>query len=91
MVGDEIAIWEGEGEEEEHNPNAGLAITGASDPKGGMQENAVVSHMEQIGDMIAAVDEGREPALNGQEARRAVEVILAIYESSQNGKVVELG
>ena len=90
VVGDEIAIWEVEGEEEEHNPNAGLSITGASDPIGGMQENAVVSHMEQIGDMIAAVDEGREPTLNGQEARRAVEVILAIYESNQDGKVVEL-
>jgi predicted dehydrogenase len=46
--------------------------------------------MEQIGDLIAAVEEGREPAINGVEARRAVEVILAVYESSRTGTVVKL-
>jgi len=91
VVGDEVAIWDVEGEEEEYNPDAGMSITGASDPKGGMQENAVHSHMEQIGDMIAAVEEGREPTLNGQEARRAGEIILSIYKSSQNAEVVKLG
>ncbi|MCD6361658.1 MAG: Gfo/Idh/MocA family oxidoreductase [Armatimonadetes bacterium] len=90
VVADEISIWEVEGEEEIHDPNAGLAVTGASDPKGGMQEIAVVSHMEQIGDLIAAVEEGRDPVLDGREARRAVEVILAVYESSRTAQAVEL-
>jgi len=91
VVGDEVAVWEVEGEPEEHNPEAGTRLTGASDPKGGMQENAVLSHVIQIGDLIAAVEEGREPWLSGREARRAVEVILSIYKSSQTGAVVELG
>lgn len=90
VVGDDIALWDVEGEELEDNPMAGRKITGASDPKGGMQENAIVAHMEQIADLIAAVEEGREPVLTGREARRAVEVILAVYESSRTGQVVTL-
>jgi predicted dehydrogenase len=46
--------------------------------------------VEQIGDLLRAIEEGREPALNGIEARRAVELILAIYKSSEEGRVVEL-
>ncbi len=90
IVGDEISIWQIDGEEEIINPQAGMSLTATSDPKAGMQENAVISHAEQIGDVITAFEEGREPILNGQEARRAVEVILAIYESSRDDTVVKL-
>ncbi len=90
VVADEIALWEVEGDERVFNPEAGMVMTGASDPKGGMQESAVVAHVKEIGDMLAAIEEDREPVLNAREARRAVEVILAIYESSEKGEVVRL-
>lgn len=89
IVGDEVQLWEVEGEETESNPSAGRA-GGSSDPKQGMQGDAVQAHVEQIGDLLAAIEEGRQPALNGQEARRAVELILAIYKASETRQVVQL-
>jgi predicted dehydrogenase len=89
VVGDDLALWDVEGEERFEDALAGKK-GGAADPKGGMQENAIVSHVKQIGDVIAAIEEGREPVLNGREARRAVEVILSVYKSSETGQPVVL-
>jgi len=88
-VGDDIALWEVEGDERVEDATAGKK-GGAADPKSGMPERAVVSHVKQIGDVLAAIEEGRDPVLNGQEARRAVEVILSVYQASETGEVIEL-
>ena len=88
VVGDDIKFWEVEGEPEEVNLNAGQAGATA-DPKMGMLGEAVPAHAEQIADVLAAVDEDRDPVLSGREARRAVEVILRIYESAETGKMVQ--
>lgn len=89
ITGDEIALWEVEGEPVEIHKEAGRQ-GGSSDPKLGMQGEAVQAHAEQIADLIAAIEEGRQPRLNGYEARRAVELILAIYKASATERVVEL-
>ncbi|MBC7288105.1 MAG: Gfo/Idh/MocA family oxidoreductase [Armatimonadetes bacterium] len=89
VVGDELALWDVEGEELVYNPTAGQEGA-AADPKKGMPELAVQAHVEQISDVLKAIEEGREPALNGVEARRAVEVILAIYQSSAQRAWVRL-
>ncbi len=89
VVGDDVALWDVEGDELVENPPAGK-VGGAADPKAGMPEHAVVSHVEQIGDVLDAIDEVRDPVLDGHEARRAVEVILAIYRASQTGEVIDL-
>ncbi|MEN6641653.1 MAG: Gfo/Idh/MocA family oxidoreductase [Armatimonadia bacterium] len=89
VVGDQMQLWEVEGEETEYNPTAGEA-GGSADPTKGMAGEAVKAHAEQIGDLLQAIDEGRQPTLNGQEARRAVELILAIYKASETGTVVGL-
>ena len=34
--------------------------------------------------------EGRSPAIDGQEGRRSVEIILGIYRAAQTGKTVTL-
>ncbi len=52
--------------------------------------NDCTPHGIQIEDMARAVIENREPMLPGEEAMRAVCVILAIYESSRTGKEVEV-
>lgn len=87
VIGDDLALWDVEGENHFEDATAG-GKGGAADPKGGMQENAIVSHVKQIGDVIDAIEEGREPVINGHEARRAVEVILSIYKSSETGEPV---
>ncbi|WNQ14321.1 Gfo/Idh/MocA family oxidoreductase [Paenibacillus aurantius] len=48
------------------------------------------AHRTLIADLIDAIRNDREPLINGEEARKAVRVIRAIYESSQSGKEIVL-
>lgn len=48
------------------------------------------SHRRQIQDMIEAVREGREPRVNGEEGRKALEIVLAVYQSARSGQTVRL-
>jgi UDP-N-acetyl-2-amino-2-deoxyglucuronate dehydrogenase len=45
-------------------------------------------HDDVLNDFVEAVREGREPAVPGREARKAVDIILAAYESSETGRAV---
>ncbi len=48
-------------------------------------------HVAHVQDLCQAIAEDREPAIPGREARKAVEVIKAIYKSSrEGGATVEL-
>ncbi len=88
IVADRLRLWQVKGEAmEEHD--VGSAVTGAADPAAGLAD-AVNAHVEQITDVLASIEAGREPRLDGREARRAVELILAIYQSSRTGEVVRL-
>jgi predicted dehydrogenase len=49
-----------------------------------------VFHVRQIQDFLHAILEGRPPAVTGKEARKSLEIILAIYESSRTGAPVRL-
>lgn len=48
-----------------------------------------INHQRQIEDMISAIKKDREPLVNGEEGRKSVEIILAIYESARTGKEVK--
>jgi predicted dehydrogenase len=48
-------------------------------------------HREIIEDMIHAVKEDRNPAVPGEEGRKALEIILAIYRCQETGQPVLLG
>ena len=39
---------------------------------------------------MAAVREGRAPAVDGREALKALEIVLAVYRSAETGQPVEL-
>ena len=47
-------------------------------------------HHIQIQEFLQAILAGREPAVTGEEARKALEIILAIYESSRTDRPVTL-
>jgi predicted dehydrogenase len=47
-------------------------------------------HRRQLEDFISAVRENREPSVNGEEGRKSLEIIRAIYRSSNIGKEVKL-
>lgn len=84
VEGEEIALWDVDGEPIE----TGSAGRGSVHGPGGSGEAGVRAHAAQIGDFLTAIDEDREPAINGEEARRAVELILGIYRSARSGESV---
>lgn len=47
-------------------------------------------HKPLIADFIEAIQTGRQPAVPGEEGRKALEIILAIYQSSRTGQPVAL-
>jgi predicted dehydrogenase len=59
---------------------------GASDPKA----ISHAGHMRQLADFVQAVRTGGKPLVDGEEGRRSVEVILAIYKAARTGKAVKL-
>jgi len=61
---------------------------GASNPSAGMTADG---HRDNFASFLKALDENRQPEIDGVEARKAVEIILAVYESARTGKTVELG
>jgi len=65
---------------------SGTMKVGSGDPRG-MSWN---EHRLQIGDLARALLEGRPPMIPGAEARRAVQLVLAVYESAQSGRPVRL-
>lgn len=48
-------------------------------------------HRELIKDLAQAIKEDREPMIPPEDARRAVDLILAIYESGRTGKEIKPG
>ncbi len=49
-----------------------------------------ISHRLQIEDMVDAIVNDREPRVTGTEARKAIEIIRAIYLSAKSGELVSL-
>lgn len=90
FLGEDLALWQVEGEETFLDPQAGQHKGGASEPAAGMMGLAVQAHADQMADLLAAIEENREPRLNGEEARRAVQLTLAVYESSRQRKFITL-
>lgn len=83
---DKITFLKIEGEEEEAKVEKPAVAWGASDP---MAIPAGL-HTRNIYDMIRALIEDREPLITGEEARKAVELNLAIYKSAKTGEKVFL-
>ena len=63
-----------------------LELTGSSDPSNIEHEG----HRAMFADVLAAVESGGKPLIDGHEGRQSVELILAIYEAAQSGCTVQL-
>lgn len=80
-----VVFWDIDGEDEFIAPHAETG-SGATDP----MAITSVGHEAQISDMVDAINERRPPVVDGREARKAIEIISAIYRSSQSGQTVNL-
>ena len=87
---DQIVCWKFDDERPEddavRNAKSGGIVGGSSDPRAIGYEG----HRILIEDLVAAVRDKRPPLIPGAEARNAVRLILAAYESSASGKAVTL-
>lgn len=92
MTGNKIVRWRLRGENEEQVEQEMIArFSGKSDAASADPAAiATTGHAGQVQDMVNAVLEDRDPVVPGVEARNAVQIILAIYESSRTGKEVFL-
>ena len=62
------------------------ASGGSSDPKAISHQG----HARQLADFVRAIQTNTAPKVDGREGRRAVEVILAVYESARTGRTIAL-
>jgi predicted dehydrogenase len=77
--------WKIEGSDETA-PNVQATASSSNDPL----NYSVAGHAILVDDMIGAIRENRDPMITGEDARKSVDVILAIYESAREGKEVAL-
>ena len=68
-------------------------MAGATQTGGGAADPAAIGHhghTELFRDTLDAIETGRAPLVDGQEGRRSVEIILAIYQAAEQGSCVSL-
>ncbi len=54
------------------------------------EEDALSGHAALFGDFLDALDKDRPPLVSGEKGKKAIDIVLAIYESQKTGKAVEL-
>jgi UDP-N-acetyl-2-amino-2-deoxyglucuronate dehydrogenase len=68
------------------DPEGSAGVGAAADPAA----IEVASHAAQIADLLAAIEEGRAPAVDGQAGRDALEIVRAVYDSARTGAPVSV-
>ena len=87
LVDNAITVWQfaDQTEEDKEILNRFKEIDGG----GGVSDPSSISyqsHQKNIAAFIASIEAGRPFEINGAEARKAVEIVLAIYASAKEGK-----
>ena len=83
---EQIIKWDLAGEEDKVLLEDEGVSSGARDPGAISSEG----HRRQIQDMVAAIREDREPLVTGIDGLRAIQLILAIYQSSREGRPIQI-
>jgi predicted dehydrogenase len=67
-------------------------LTGATVPAvaASAADLEVAAHAAQLADLLAALDEGREPQVTAADGRATLELVCAVYESARQGRPVAL-
>ena len=89
IEGDRIRDW-ALGDEAERARMRGFGRPGERTGSGGEADFGWEDHRAAIANMIDAIRSDRQPAVSGEEGRRTLEIVLAIYRSAELGTPVEL-
>ena len=89
---DDIHRWEfAEADDKDDSIREEFSAKGAN--TGGAADPTAISyqgHLDQLKDFIDAIANNRKPLVDGEEGRKSVEIILAIYWSSNSGQRISL-
>jgi UDP-N-acetyl-2-amino-2-deoxyglucuronate dehydrogenase len=66
--------------------NQAVALGGAAGA-----ESIDDAHRDQYADFVDAVEQNRPPLIGTRDGRRALELVLGVYESARTGHAVKLG
>jgi UDP-N-acetyl-2-amino-2-deoxyglucuronate dehydrogenase len=88
IEGETIARWEVEAPRPDQQAPSGKVAAGAGASPTGISAEG---HTRILADFVAAIRDGRPPMVPGEEGRRALAVVLAVYESARTGEAVHLG
>lgn len=89
QVDNSIAVWDFKNKEE--GDEEILKKYGMVEGGGGVSNPGAIrhqNHTENLRAFIDAVESGKPFAIDGKEARKAVEIILSIYKSAEEGKII---
>ena len=90
ISGDRLTSWDVLNDEHANSadpaPVAQSVASGSSDP----MAISVTTFERQFQDFAEALRTGREPLVNGKEGYRALEFVLAVYQSCREGRTVSL-
>lgn len=92
ILEDELVTWQFREEKPEDKAIRAKFAAKTSTGGGAADPMAIgyVNHTRNIADFLKAIDENRSPTIDGKEAKKAVAIIEAIYESARSGKAVDV-
>ena len=87
ITGDKLTAWDVEGDSGEGVPLVGEDLdSGASDP----MAISLEPMKRQFRDFAESIETGRKPLCAGEDGYRALQVVLAVYESARDGEKIKL-
>jgi len=72
------------------SPKGKVVVVGSDDTSSNPMAFSYQNHKKQLEDFLNAIRTGQRPLVDGCEARKAVEIVLAIYKASKEKRVIEL-
>jgi predicted dehydrogenase len=79
-----MLLWEVIGSNEKVDAPAGFQFKDVMDPRLFPE----IRQGYQLQDFIAAIKEDRQPLVPGEEAKKSLALVLAMYESAETGREV---
>jgi len=90
LDGNDITVWKLKDVGEEEEELSRLTEKDTSNASADPLALDVGGHRRQIEDLVKALQNHRDPAISGREGLKAIEIILAIYQSSREKRMIEI-